>query len=62
MHKKWPAYSLGVANSGATAPFEDIMAGRADAAPINRKPYVPMSRQVKDLAVLLDPKIMEAGN
>jgi hypothetical protein len=28
------------------------MAGRADAAPINRKPYVPMSRQVKGLAVL----------
>jgi hypothetical protein len=28
------------------------MAGRVDAAPINRKPYVPMSRQVKGLAVL----------
>jgi polar amino acid transport system substrate-binding protein len=43
---------LGVANSGATAPLEDIMAGRADAAPINRIPYVPMSRKVKGLAVL----------
>jgi polar amino acid transport system substrate-binding protein len=43
---------LGVANSGATAPLEDVMAGRADAAPINRIPYVPMSRQVKGLAVL----------
>lgn len=43
---------LGVANSGATAPLEDIMAKRADAAPINRIPYVPMSRKVKGLAVL----------
>jgi polar amino acid transport system substrate-binding protein len=43
---------LGVANSGATAPLEDVMAGRADAAPINRIPYVPMSRKVKGLAVL----------
>jgi hypothetical protein len=38
--------------SGATAPLEDIMADRADAAPINRKPYVAMGRQVKGLAVL----------
>jgi polar amino acid transport system substrate-binding protein len=43
---------LGVANSGATAPLEDIMAGRADAAPINRIPYVPMSHKVNGLAVL----------
>lgn len=43
---------LGVANSGATAPLEDIMAKRADAAPINRIPYVPMSQKVKGLAVL----------
>ena len=43
---------LGVANSGATAPLEDVMAKRADAAPINRIPYVPMSRKVKGLAVL----------
>lgn len=43
---------LGVANSGATAPLEDIMAKRADAAPINRVPYVPMSHKVKGLAVL----------
>ena len=43
---------LGVANSGATAPLEDVMAGRADAAPINRIPYVPMSHKVKGLAVL----------
>jgi polar amino acid transport system substrate-binding protein len=43
---------LGVANSGATAPLEDIMAKRADAAPINRIPWVPMARKVKGLAVL----------
>ncbi len=43
---------LGVANSGATAPLEDIMARRADAAPINRIPWVPMNHKVKGLAVL----------
>jgi len=43
---------LGVANSGATAPLEDIMARRADAAPINRIPWVPMNSKVKGLAVL----------
>jgi len=43
---------LGVSNSGATAPLEDIMAGRADAAPINRIPWVAMNRKVKGLAVL----------
>src|ERR1700730_2936416 len=43
---------LGVGMSGATAPLEDVMARRADAAPINRIPYVPMSRKVKGLAVL----------
>jgi polar amino acid transport system substrate-binding protein len=43
---------LGVANSGATAPQEDIMAKRADAAPINRIPWVPMNRKVKGLASL----------
>ena len=43
---------VGVVNSGATAPLEDVLAKRADAAPINRIPYVPMSRKVKGLAVL----------
>ncbi len=43
---------VGVSNSGATAPLEDIMAKRADAAPINRIPWVPMARKVKGLAVL----------
>jgi polar amino acid transport system substrate-binding protein len=43
---------LGVANSGATAPLEDIMAKRADAAPINRIPWVPMNHKVKGLDAL----------
>lgn len=42
----------GVANSGATAPLEDVMAHRADAAPINRVPWVAMNRKVKGLAAL----------
>lgn len=43
---------LGVANSGATAPLEDVMAKRADAAPINRIPWVPMNNKVKGLKAL----------
>ena len=43
---------VGVTNSGATAPLEDIMARRADAAPINRVPWVAMSKKVKGLAAL----------
>src|SRR5258707_10517508 len=43
---------VGVANSGATAPLEDVMAKRADAAPINRIPWVAMNRKVKGLAAL----------
>lgn len=43
---------VGVSNSGATAPLEDIMAKRADAAPINRIPWVAMSHKVKGLAAL----------
>ena len=42
----------GVTNSGATAPLDDVMAHRADAAPINRIPYVAMSKKVKGLAAL----------
>ena len=42
----------GVTNSGATAPLEDVMAHRADAAPINRIPYVAMAHKVKGLAAL----------
>ncbi len=43
---------VGVTNSGATAPLEDVMAKRADAAPINRIPWVAMNRKVKGLAAL----------
>ncbi|QNK67542.1 substrate-binding periplasmic protein [Variovorax sp. PAMC26660] len=41
-----------VASSGATAPIEEIMARRADAAPINRVPWVGLQQKVKGLAVL----------
>ena len=40
-----------VARSGATAPVEEIMARRADAAPINRVPWVGLDRKVKGLVV-----------
>ena len=47
---------LGVANSGATAPLEDVMAKRADAAPINRIPYVPMARCRRTTTARAAPK------
>lgn len=51
--QRFPLAKLhGVTNSGATAPLEDVMAHRADAAPINRIPYVAMARKVKSLAAL----------
>lgn len=40
-----------VASSGATAPVEEIMAKRADAAPINRVPWVSLNKKVKGLVV-----------
>ena len=40
-----------VASSGATAPVEEIMARRADAAPINRVPWVGLNKKVKGLVV-----------
>jgi polar amino acid transport system substrate-binding protein len=40
-----------VASSGATAPVEEIMAKRADAAPINRVPWVTLNKKVKGLVV-----------
>lgn len=40
-----------VASSGATAPVEEIMAKRADAAPINRVPWVNLNQKVKGLTV-----------
>jgi polar amino acid transport system substrate-binding protein len=51
--ERFPQAKLrGVTNSGATAPVEEVMAKRADAAPINRVPYVGMAKKVKGLAVL----------
>jgi polar amino acid transport system substrate-binding protein len=51
--QRFPLATLkGVTNSGATAPLEDVMAHRADAAPINRIPYVAMARKVKGLGAL----------
>jgi polar amino acid transport system substrate-binding protein len=51
--QRFPLATLkGVTNSGATAPLEDVMAHRADAAPINRIPYVAMAAKVKGLAAL----------
>jgi len=50
--QRFPKAKLrGVSGSG-TAPVEEIMAKRADAAPINRIPWVPMARKVKGLAAL----------
>jgi polar amino acid transport system substrate-binding protein len=40
-----------VASSGATAPVEEVMAKRADAAPINRVPWVNLNQKVKGLTV-----------
>jgi polar amino acid transport system substrate-binding protein len=51
--QRFPKAKLrGVTNSGAVAPLDEIMARRADAAPINRIPYVAMSQKVKGLAAL----------
>ena len=45
------AHLRGVAGSGV-APIEEVLAKRADAAPINRVPWVAMGRKLKQLAVL----------
>jgi len=50
--ERFPKAKLrGVTGSGA-APIEEIVAKRADAAPINRVPWVAMQRKVKGLAAL----------
>ncbi|MBP2290700.1 substrate-binding periplasmic protein [Azospirillum rugosum] len=50
--ERFPKANLrGVTGSG-TAPVEEIMAKRADAAPINRVPWVGMNKKLKGLAVL----------
>lgn len=51
--QRFPKANLrGVTNAGAVAPLDEVMARRADAAPINRIPFVAMSQKVKGLAVL----------
>lgn len=50
--ERFPKAKLrGVTGSG-TAPVEEVVAKRADAAPINRVPWVAMNRKVKGLAAL----------
>jgi len=50
--ERFPKAQLrGVAGSG-TAPVEEVMAKRADAAPINRVPWVAMGRKLNHIAVL----------
>jgi len=50
--ERFPKAQLrGVAGSGV-APVEEVLANRADAAPINRVPWVAMGRKLKQLAVL----------
>ena len=46
------AKGRGAVNTGSPAPIEEIMAGRADAAPINRIQWLSVSKKVKGLAVL----------
>ena len=41
----------GVTNSGSVAPIEEVMAGRSDAAPLNRMLWPNISKKVKGLAV-----------
>ena len=51
--ERFPKAKLrGVTSSGAAAPVEEIMAKRADAAPINRVPWVALAKKVKGLAAL----------
>ena len=40
-----------VANSGSVAPIEEVLAGRSDAAPLNRILWPSISKKVKGLAV-----------
>ncbi|MDR3454841.1 MAG: transporter substrate-binding domain-containing protein [Rhodoferax sp.] len=48
--ERFPKAKLrGVASSGGTAPVEEILAKRADAAPINRVSWVSLNHKVKGL-------------
>ncbi|WP_286157364.1 transporter substrate-binding domain-containing protein [Sinorhizobium sp. RAC02] len=51
--ERFPKATLrGVTSAGTAAPVEEIMAGRADVAPINRIPYLALVRKVKGLEAL----------
>jgi polar amino acid transport system substrate-binding protein len=51
--KRFPKANLrGVSSAGTAAPVEEIMARRADVSPINRVPYMALSRKVKGLQAL----------
>ena len=51
--QRFPKAKLrGVSSSGSAAPVEEILAKRADAAPINRVPWVTLAKKVKGLAAL----------
>lgn len=51
--QRFPLAQLrGVTSSGSAAPVEEIMAKRADAAPINRVPWVALAKKVKGLSAL----------
>lgn len=50
------AKGRGAVNTGSPAPIEEIMAGRADAAPINRIQWLSVSKKIKGLAVLPSEK------
>ena len=49
---RFPLAKYRAVGGTGVAPVEEIVAKRADAAPINRIPYVPLSRKVKGLAAL----------
>jgi polar amino acid transport system substrate-binding protein len=51
--ERFPLAKLrGVSSSGSAAPVEEIMAKRADAAAINRVPWVALGKKVKGLSAL----------
>ncbi|PWL18933.1 ABC transporter substrate-binding protein [Falsochrobactrum shanghaiense] len=51
--ERFPNATLrGVTSAGTAAPMEEIMAGRADVAPINRIPFIALSKNVKGLEAL----------
>ena len=51
VRQQFPKAKLrGVANSGSVAPIEEVVAGRSDAAPLNRMLWPNISKKVKGLA------------